>query len=157
MSRPHFVDQFDLETLYLLSRFSHSYTTTVRINPSQLLQRKVYVHWIKDERRSVACTGERCPLCADHGKEPRVYAPGLEWHYKRRMWERRIIPINRSCLHILEMELRALTFDCVRTYKANNAPVKMSVRSMGVQPPDVPDFDITPTLLRMWGCQTRVE
>jgi len=157
MSGPHFVDRFDLETLYKLSKFSDTFITTIRIHPSPLLHRRVYVHWVKDEKRSVACQGQACPLCADHGKEPRVYAPGLEWHGKQQKWIRAIIPINRSSLDVLEMDLANTTFDCKRAYKAKNAPVKMTVRVMNVLPPDVPDFDITPTLLRMWGCQTRVE
>jgi len=158
MNGPHFVEQFDQEELYKVATYTHQFNCLLRLHPSRLLHRKVYVHWINELKRSLACIGkEHCPHCKTIGREPRCYAPGIEWHNKQQKWVRRVIPVNASCLHVLEMDLGSLSFLCKRTYAAKNAPVAMVVALPTVKVMNVPDFDITPTLLRMWGCQTRVE
>lgn len=154
---PQFVSDFDQAELYKVTTYTHQYSCLVRIHPSRLLHRKVYVHWIHELKRSLACVGNNCPYCATMGKEPRCYAPGIEWHNKQQKWVRRVIPINASCLHVLEEDLGKLSYECKRAYAAKNAPVKMVGHVPKMKHADVPDFDITPTLLRMWGCQTKVE
>lgn len=157
MATPLFIDHFDPTELFKLTTFTADYHVMLRLHPNTLLHRKVYVHWILAERRSVACVGPGCELCESCGREPRAYVPGVEWHNKRQLWLQRVVPINASCLTVLEKDLRNITWLAKRTYKAKNAPVRFEVHKENVSLPVVPDFDITQTLLRMWGCQTRVE
>lgn len=154
---PHFVERFDLAELYKLCTFTDKYKSLIRIHPSALLHRKVYVHWMLETKRSTACSGPGCPHCETIGREPRCYAPGLEWHNKQQQWVKRVVPINAGCLAVLDTDLANLCYECDRAYGARNAPVRMREKRMNFAVPAVPDFDITPTLLRIWGVQTKVE
>lgn len=155
---PHFLERFDRDELYKVCTYAHQFSILVRLHPNPLLYRRVNVHWVNDLKRSLACTGTGCQYCVTIGKEPRCYVPGMEWHNKGQRWVRRVVPVNASCLWVLdEIDLPLASWLCDRAYAAKNAPVRFKRNPNERKWPDVEDFDITKTLLRMWGVQTRVE
>lgn len=132
----------------------------VKLNPDRSLWRHVVLHWLNGERTNYPCRGDECTLCHLSSKIC-TYVPVLAWLAREKYPDiiadaprgAMILPVLHGLRAILDDDLAGV-YLTRRVGKKTNSPVKHVPYTHGLPFQRVPDFDIVPTLERMWGAQS---
>lgn len=127
----------------------------VRLCADQSYWRTTRLHWDNTLRKTVPCLGHECPSCPQPTRIV-TYCPAIMLMPAAKQWLRRIVPITDYNLAMLEKDLERSIFELLRKGRATS-PWRWRIVEELVDPPPLQPFIIDASLLKMWGCQCRVE
>jgi hypothetical protein len=122
----------------------------------------VFVHWLREERRSRPCLGPRCPHCA--GQLPRRwkgYAPAFIERKDPATGKKKRVPVVLELTETAAWDLknldgwktvRGLAIKVSRKGKHSNAPLRLEGADQQLPEANLPPaFDVRPVLERLWS------